>query len=157
MILVINVSGIKQYIDQVDGQRKEALQPVIIEGEEEWEVEKILNKRKVRGKNRFLVWWKGFIVEGDTWESRKNLENAKDLLKEFKEEYKRDNWRVRKQEENEEEGDYWRGTMLEWYMVRRLFGWLDSEYNCQYWQRLERNWRQWKDINQKVRWERDWL
>jgi len=35
MILVINVSGIKQYIDQVDGQRKEALQPVIIEGEEE--------------------------------------------------------------------------------------------------------------------------
>jgi len=52
-------------------------------------------------------------VEGDTWESRKNLENAKDLLKEFKEEYKRDNWRVRKQEENEEEGDYWRGTMLE--------------------------------------------
>jgi len=44
---VVNVSWIKRYIDQVDGQRKEAPQPVVIEGEEEWEVEKILNKRKV--------------------------------------------------------------------------------------------------------------
>ena len=45
----------RQYIGQVDGQRKETLQPVIIEGEEEWKVEKILNKRKIRGKDKFLV------------------------------------------------------------------------------------------------------
>ena len=32
---VVNVSRIKQYIDQVDGQRKETPQPVIVEGEEE--------------------------------------------------------------------------------------------------------------------------
>jgi len=31
--LVVNVSRIKQYVDQVDGQRKEAPQPVIVEGE----------------------------------------------------------------------------------------------------------------------------
>jgi len=30
-------------------------QLVIIERKEEWEVEKILNKRKVRGKDKFLV------------------------------------------------------------------------------------------------------
>ena len=53
---VVNVSWIKQYIDQVDSQRKETPQPVVVEGEEKWEVEKILNKRKVRGKNKFLVW-----------------------------------------------------------------------------------------------------
>ena len=52
---VVNVSRIKWYIDQVDGQRKETPQPVVIEGEEEWEVEKILNKRKIRGKDKFLV------------------------------------------------------------------------------------------------------
>jgi len=45
--LVINVSWIKRYVDQVDGQRKETPQPVVIEGKEKWEVEKILNKRKV--------------------------------------------------------------------------------------------------------------
>ena len=52
---VVNVSWIKRYIDQVNGQRKETPQPVVIEEEEEWEVEKILNKRKVRGKDKFLV------------------------------------------------------------------------------------------------------
>ena len=92
---VVNVSRIKRYVDQVDSQRKEVPQPVIVEGEEEWEVEKILNKRKVRGKDKFLVWWKGFTVEGDTWESRKNLQNAGDLLREFKKEYNRDRREVR--------------------------------------------------------------
>ena len=32
---VVNVSQIKRYVDQVDGQRKEKPQPVAIEGEEE--------------------------------------------------------------------------------------------------------------------------
>jgi len=93
--LVVNVSRIKQYIDQVDGQRKETPQPVVIEREEEWEVEKILNKRKVRGKDKFLVWWKGFMVEEDTWESRENLQNTGDILREFEKEYNRDNREVR--------------------------------------------------------------
>jgi len=32
---VVNVSRIKQYVDQVNGQRKEKPQPMVIEGEEE--------------------------------------------------------------------------------------------------------------------------
>jgi len=79
----------------VDGQRKEVPQPVVVEGEEEWEVEKILNKRKIRGKDKFLVQWKGFTAEGDTWESRENLQNAGDLLREFEEEYSRNDREVR--------------------------------------------------------------
>jgi len=39
----------------VEGQRKEMPQPVVIEGEEEWKVEKIMNKRKVRGRDKYLV------------------------------------------------------------------------------------------------------
>ena len=42
--LVVNVSRIRRYIGQVEGQRKEQPAPVVIEGEEEWEVERILNK-----------------------------------------------------------------------------------------------------------------
>ena len=41
---VVNVSRIQQYIEQVEEQRKEQPAPVIIKGEEEWEVERILNK-----------------------------------------------------------------------------------------------------------------
>jgi len=144
--LVVNVSQIKRYVDQVDGQRKEMPQLVVVEGEEKWEVEKILNKRKIRGKDKFLVWWKGFTVEGDTWESRENLQNAGDILREFKEEYRRDNQEVRQQEKVEDDKDYWRGGFPGWYAAWRLFGWSDGEYNRQYWQRLERNWKQWKNV-----------
>ena len=41
---VVNVSRIYRYIGQVEGQKREQLAPVIIDGEEEWEVKEILNK-----------------------------------------------------------------------------------------------------------------
>jgi len=85
---VVNVSRVQLYKPQVEGQKKIPLKPVIIEGEEEFEVEKILNKRIVWGKEKFFVRWKGYTVEGDTWESRENLENAKELVKEFEREYR---------------------------------------------------------------------
>ena len=37
-----------------------------VEGVEEWEVEKILNKKKIRGVEKYLVQWKGFMAEEDT-------------------------------------------------------------------------------------------
>ena len=52
----------------------------------EWEVENILNKRKIRGVEKYLIWWKGFMAEGDTWKRKENLQNAKELIKEFKKE-----------------------------------------------------------------------
>ena len=53
--LVVNVSRIVQYKEQVGGQRKEEGKLIEIEGVEEWEVEKILNKRKIRGVNKYPV------------------------------------------------------------------------------------------------------
>jgi len=41
---VVNVSRICKYIGQVEGQKREQPALVIIEEEEEWEVERILNK-----------------------------------------------------------------------------------------------------------------
>jgi len=84
---VVNVSRIQRYVGQVEGQRKEQPAPVIIEGEEKWEVKRILNKQWVRGKDKYLVRWKGFTVESDTWKGRENLKNAKEAIKEFEKEY----------------------------------------------------------------------
>ena len=42
--LVVNVSRVQKYVGQVEGQRKKQPAPVVIKGEEKWEVEKILNK-----------------------------------------------------------------------------------------------------------------
>ena len=53
--LVVNVSRVWKYRDQVEGQKKKWPLPVIIEGKEEYRVEKILNKRKFRGRDRYLV------------------------------------------------------------------------------------------------------
>jgi len=62
---------------------------VVIKGEDKWEIEKIMNKRNVQGRNKYLVQWKGCTAEEDTWESRENLKNAIELVKEFKKEYHR--------------------------------------------------------------------
>jgi len=53
------------------------VKPVEIKGVEEWEVEKILNKRKVRGVVKYLVQWKRFMAEHNSWKSENDLENAK--------------------------------------------------------------------------------
>jgi len=53
--LVVNVSRICRYVGQVGGQEREQPAPVIINGEEEWKVEKILNKWRIRGKDKYLV------------------------------------------------------------------------------------------------------
>jgi len=81
--LVVNVSQIVRYKEQVKGQKKEKGKPVEVEGVEEWEVEKILNKKKMRRVEKYLICWKGFTVEGDTWERKENLKNVEELIEEF--------------------------------------------------------------------------
>jgi len=92
---VVNVSKVQLYKPQVEGQKKTPPKPVIIEGKEEFEVEKILNKRIVQGKEKFLVRWKGYTVEGDTWKNRENLGNAKELVEEFEREYREETEELR--------------------------------------------------------------
>ena len=38
------------------------------------------------GVEKYLIWWKGFTAEGDTWERKKNLKNAEELIEEFEQE-----------------------------------------------------------------------
>jgi len=53
--LVVNVSRVVRYVEQVKGQRVEEPKLVEVKGVEEWEVEKILNKRKVQEVEKYLV------------------------------------------------------------------------------------------------------
>ena len=53
--LVVNVSWIVWYKEQVRGQKKEKGKPIKVEGVEEWEIEKILNKKKIRRVEKYLV------------------------------------------------------------------------------------------------------
>ena len=143
---VVNVSQIVRYKEQVKGQKKEKGKPIEVEGVEEWEVEKILNKKKIRGVEKYLVQWKGFIAEGDTWERKENLKNAEELIEEFE---GRINAEVRRQEKIDmaEERDFRRGELLEKFTAKMLYGWDNGKFKEEYLRKLKRNWKRWKTVS----------
>jgi hypothetical protein len=53
------------------------------EGEEVWEVEKILEKRKKNGQIQYKLRWKGYDESWDTWAPTSDFENMTDLIQEF--------------------------------------------------------------------------
>ena len=96
------------------------MKPIEVEGVKEWEVEKILNKRKIRGVDKYLVQWKGFMAESDIWEKREDLGNTKEVLEEFE---GRMNAEVRKQEKLDiaEKKDFRREELPEKYTAKMLY------------------------------------
>ena len=60
--------------------------PDLIEGEEEWEIEAILNHRKARnGRGRdYFVKWKDYPTSFNQWLKPNQLKNAAEMLDEYK-------------------------------------------------------------------------
>jgi len=131
------------YRPQIEGQKATKPALVIVEGEEEFKVEKILNKRKTRGKDKFLVRWKGYTAEVDTWEDRGNLKNAGKLVEEFEREYGEEDEEVRQQEQVKEEKEFDRG-LPEKYMAKLIYGWENRKYERERKRRWDENWTRWK-------------
>ncbi|KIM34667.1 hypothetical protein M413DRAFT_35908, partial [Hebeloma cylindrosporum] len=57
--------------------------PELVEGEEEYVVEEILNSCMFRRKLQYLVKWEGYGVENNTWENADNLAHAADAVTDF--------------------------------------------------------------------------
>jgi hypothetical protein len=55
-----------------------------IEGEEEWEVEQILDQGQIDGQEKYLVKWKGYPPTESTWEPIEHLRNAQAALGDFR-------------------------------------------------------------------------
>ena len=133
---IVNVSRIRRYKEQVRGQKKQPALLVIIEGEKEYKVEKIINKRRRYSKWEYLVRWKGYTAKEVSWEKETNLKNAKEAVEEYEKEYRKEKRRI--EEENKE--------MLGRFTAKTLYGWDDREFDREYLKKLERNWRRWKRI-----------
>jgi len=56
--------------------------PIIVDGEEEWEVEEILDSHWHWRRFQFLVKWKGFSREHNSWEAASNVKTL-DLVAEY--------------------------------------------------------------------------
>jgi hypothetical protein len=57
--------------------------PITVDGEEEYEVEGIMDSRESKGKWEYLIKWKGYGPEESTWEPKANLKNAAKHLKKY--------------------------------------------------------------------------
>ena len=60
--------------------------PEIVEGEEEWTVEEILDSKMINRKLRYLVKWEGYGVEHNSWEPWDNV-HAPELISDFYKKY----------------------------------------------------------------------
>ena len=126
--LVVNVNRVVRYREPIKRQRVKKPKPVKVEGVEGWEVEKILNKRKIQGVDKYLVHWKEFMAENDIWEKKEDLENTRELVDKFEE---RMSMEVRRQEGIEKKWkvklnpkveEFRRSELPEKYMAKILFG-----------------------------------
>ena len=91
-----------------------------------------------------MVQWKGYTAEGDTWESRENLENAKELVKEFEREYGEEAEELRRQELEEEEKEFsW--ELPREFTAKLLYSWRRRRYEREREKRWDENWRRWKN------------
>ncbi|XP_039634444.1 chromobox protein homolog 1-like [Perca fluviatilis] len=67
------------------------------EEEEEYVVEKMLDRRVVNGRVEFLLKWKGFSDEDNTWEPQDNLDL--DLITEYMQKHKEEEEEKKKKED----------------------------------------------------------
>ena len=56
--------------------------PVLVDGEEEYEVEAVINSCMFRGRLQYLIHWKGYSYEHNSWENAMEVHSPK-LVAEF--------------------------------------------------------------------------
>ena len=73
---------------QTHGPNYQHPPPELIEGEEEYEIGKILRHRMVRNKYEFEVTWKGYSLSDRQWIKEADLPHAKQLVQTYKKKHK---------------------------------------------------------------------
>ena len=85
---VFHVSLLEPYhVNIILGRIQSPPPPAIIGGQEEYEVEQILDSRIQRGKFQYSVDWKGYDPADRCWEPIEILEHCNELIDKFHSKY----------------------------------------------------------------------
>ena len=74
---------IKESVEFPDAHVEHPFLPIIRDEVEEYEIEKIVRHKTVRGKRQFLVKYLGYDSSFNEWKHREELANAQDLLETY--------------------------------------------------------------------------
>ena len=81
---IVHVEQVKPYIsDNQPGRYKPKPSKVIINGEDEYEVQEIIDHRTTKKGDEYLVHWKGYNRNEADWQPAANLEHSQKLIRAF--------------------------------------------------------------------------
>ena len=81
---VFHVSKLKRFRRSNEFVREDQpLPPILVDGEEEYEVKGILRHKGDGALRRYLVLWKGYPLTEATWEPECHLEHAPQILEDY--------------------------------------------------------------------------
>jgi len=72
------------------------------------------------------------MAEEDTWESKENLKNMMELVKEFERNYNREEEKEVRQQKAKEDKKVFNRGLPERYMAKLLYGWGNKKYDWEY-------------------------
>ena len=84
---VINIESLKKYVTPVPEDPEQPVEPGPVgktkRGEDLWEIDRILQKRVSRGQKQYMVRWKGYGPQHDSWEPITEMRKFPDLIEQF--------------------------------------------------------------------------
>jgi len=82
---VVNIQHLTKYHRSPDNSRSILENPRDqLKSSEEYEVEKIVAERRKGKKTFYLIRWKGYGTENDSWQSARDLRNAPDIIRKWR-------------------------------------------------------------------------
>ena len=81
---VFHISNMRRYVRSEEFSHAEKPPPpIMVDGEEEYEVEAILRHKGKGARRLYQVLWKGYPVTEASWEPESHLRNASSLLEDY--------------------------------------------------------------------------
>ena len=81
---VFHISNLKRFQRPREFEREERPpSPIVVDGEEEYELEAILRHKGKGARRLYLVMWKGYPITEASWEPESHLQNAPLILEDY--------------------------------------------------------------------------